>query len=63
MSLLRERQQQLDELSKELQRVQEESELLKMRIKAMSNKNNTSGSKNVNVALCIYYCIQYTMYS
>lgn len=44
-----ERQQQLDELSKELQRVQEESELLKMRIKAI-NKGGSSGGSNKNSA-------------
>ena len=42
--IFRERQQQLDELSKELQRVQDESELLKMKLKSLSRASNSGAS-------------------
>ena len=48
-SFFRERQQQLDELSKELQRVQDEAEMLKMKLKAMS-RNSNSGASGASVS-------------
>lgn len=44
MLLYRERQQQLDELSKELTRVQEEADMFRLKLKAIAS---TKGSNKV----------------
>lgn len=44
----RERQQQLDELSKELSKVQEECDLLRMKLRSMQ-KAGGKGASNVSV--------------
>ena len=43
----RERQQQLDELSKELKRTQEESDMLRMKIKSLQKSTSKSVSRSV----------------
>jgi prefoldin subunit 5 len=49
--LARERQQQLDELTKELTRVSEECDMLRMRLKAVSKSNKAV--RIIKNTLCI----------
>ena len=48
--IFRERQQQLDELSKELTKVQEEAELLKMKLRSMSKGGGGGGGGGKGVS-------------